>query len=88
MCLSVPGRIISMEGDDQLHRTGRVDFGGIVQEANLSYVPEAVIGDYVIVHVGVALNILDEKEAQETLRLLDELREVEAGLEGDDEILR
>ncbi|MBN2055874.1 HypC/HybG/HupF family hydrogenase formation chaperone [bacterium] len=77
MCLSVPGRIISITGDNSLTRTGRVDFGGVMQEVSLAYVPTAAPGDYVIVHVGVALNILDEADAMETLALLEELRRAE-----------
>ncbi|MBK7601815.1 MAG: HypC/HybG/HupF family hydrogenase formation chaperone [Acidobacteria bacterium] len=59
MCLSVPGKVLSIEGDDLL-RSGRVNFGGIVKEINLSYVPEAVVGDYVLVHVGFAISKIDE----------------------------
>ena len=80
MCLAVPGRIISIEGGDPIFRAGRVDFSGIVKEVNLSYVPEAKIGDYVIVHVGFALSIVDEQEAVqvfEFLKSMDELKELE-----------
>jgi hydrogenase expression/formation protein HypC len=72
MCLAVPGKIISIEGDDQLERRGKVDFGGVIREAHLAYVPNAKVGDYVIVHVGFALSVLDEKEAQETLAYFDQ----------------
>ena len=58
MCLAVPGKILSLAGDDPLLRTGRVSFGGIVKEVNLAYTPEADIGDYVIVHVGFAISTL------------------------------
>ncbi len=81
MCLAVPGKIISIqESEDLIHRTGRVNFGGIVKEANLAYVPEAKVGDYVIVHVGFAISKVDEKEAEkvfEYLREMDELKELE-----------
>ncbi len=63
-------------------RAGRVSFGGIVKEANLAYVPEAKVGDYVLVHVGFALSIVDEAEAEQTLgylRQMGELMELEAG---------
>ena len=73
MCLAVPGKILSTSGDDPLMRTARVSFGGIVKEVNLAYVPEAGVGDYVIVHVGFALNKLDEAEAQLILQTLSEL---------------
>jgi len=82
MCLAVPGKILSESGDEPLARTGRVSFGGIVKEVNLSFVPEAGVGDYVIVHVGCAISRLDEEEAQrvfEYLREMNELGELEAG---------
>ncbi|NIV30814.1 MAG: HypC/HybG/HupF family hydrogenase formation chaperone [Anaerolineae bacterium] len=71
MCLAIPGRIVEVT-EDGLMRMGRVDFGGVIREVCLAYVPEAGIGDYVIVHVGFAISQLDEDEAQETLRLLVE----------------
>ena len=77
MCLGIPGKIIETWGETELLRAGKVDFGGIVREVALAYVPEAKVGDYVIVHVGFALNVLDEAEAQETWRLLKELGVVE-----------
>lgn len=75
MCLAVPGKIISISDrdNDPLLRTGRVSFGGIVKEVSLAYVPEATVGQYVIVHVGFALSILDEEAAAETLYYLDSL---------------
>ncbi len=72
MCLAVPGKIVEIRGDDPVSRTGRVDFGGIVREVSLAYVPEARLGDYVIVHVGFALNILDQEEAAAVLSLFEE----------------
>ena len=76
MCLAVPGQIISIEGDDPMSRTARVSFSGVIKEVNLSYVPEAKINDYVIVHVGFALNVIDEHEARETLAYIRELDEI------------
>lgn len=76
MCLAVPGRILSMSGDDPLMRVGRVDFGGIVKEINLAYVPEARTGDYVLVHVGFAITVIDDAEAARTLASLRELGEL------------
>ncbi len=79
MCLAIPGKIESISGDDPLTRMGRVNFGGIVKEASLAYVPEAKVGDYVIVHVGFALSRLDEAEANQVfdyLRQMDELAEL------------
>ena len=82
MCLAVPGRIVSLAGEAPLGRVGRVDFGGIVKEINLDFVPEAEIGDYVLVHVGFALTVIDESEAEQVFVLLREMEEsldVEAG---------
>jgi hydrogenase expression/formation protein HypC len=79
MCLAVPGKIISIEEADATFRSGRVNFAGIVKSVNLSYVPEAVVGNYVVVHVGFALSIVDENEAAqvfEYLRQMDELGEL------------
>ncbi|NEQ97318.1 MAG: HypC/HybG/HupF family hydrogenase formation chaperone [Cyanothece sp. SIO2G6] len=79
MCLSVPGQLIKINDrsdrpdDAALWRTGKVSFGGVVKEVSLAYVPDAVVGDYVIVHVGFALSIVDQEEAEETLSYLDKL---------------
>ena len=73
MCLAVPGRIESITNEDPVMRTGRVNFGGVVREVNLAYVPEAQVGDYVIVHVGYALNKLDPEKAAKTLALFAEI---------------
>ena len=81
MCLAVPGKIVSIEGEDPVLRTGRVNFGGIVKQVNFSCVPDAKIGDYVLVHVGFALSIVDEKEAEQVfdyLRQMGDLAELEA----------
>jgi hydrogenase expression/formation protein HypC len=72
MCLAVPGKIIDIYEQSGL-LMGKIDFGGVVREVCLTYVPEAKIGDYTIIHVGFALNLIDEKEALETLALLDEI---------------
>ncbi len=80
MCLAVPGQILSIAGDDPLMRMGRIRFGGIVKEVSLACVPEAEVGDYVLVHVGFAISKLDEEEAQRVLAYLrntDELAELE-----------
>ncbi len=71
MCLAIPGQIVSTD-ESGFMRMARVDFGGIVRDVCLAYVPEARVGDYVIVHTGFAITRLDEAEAQETLRLLAE----------------
>ena len=80
MCLAVPGKILSIDAVDPLLRSGRVDFAGIVKQINLAYVPEAEIGDYVLVHVGFAISTVDEEEAKqvfEYLRRMDELAELD-----------
>jgi len=73
MCLAVPGRIISIEGDDPLLRSGRVDFSGAIKLVNLAYVPEAQVGDYVLVHVGFAISTVDEAEARLVFQYLKEM---------------
>jgi hydrogenase expression/formation protein HypC len=70
MCLAVPGKLISVSGED-LNRTGKVSFGGVVKEVSLAYVPEAQVGDYVIVHVGFALSRVDEAEAHRVFDYLE-----------------
>lgn len=80
MCLAVPGKILSIQGED-LARTARVSFGGIVKEVSLAYVPEAQVGEYAIVHVGFAISLVDEDEALRTLEYLKQvggLEELEA----------
>jgi len=70
MCLAIPGKIVSIDGDDPLVRQGRVEFGGVIIEVSLACVPEAVVGDYVLVHAGFALNVVDEEQARLTLEFL------------------
>ncbi len=75
MCLAVPGKIISVSGGDEpLMRMAKVSFGGVVKDVSLAYVPDAQVGEYVIVHVGFALNKLDEQEA---LRVLEDIKNLE-----------
>ena len=73
MCLAVPGRIVSIAGVDPLMRTGRVDFGGVVKEIQLAFVPEARAGDHVLVHVGFAITLIDEAEAARVFEHLAEI---------------
>lgn len=78
MCLAVPGKIISIhEPADPLLRTGRVSFAGVIKEVSLAYVPQAKIDDYVVVHVGFALTILDSQAAEQTL---NDLQQIQAAL--------
>ena len=76
MCLAVPGKIISIKGDNALERTGRVNFGGVIKEVSLAYVPEARVDDYVIVHVGFALSLVDEVEAARVFEYLAQMGEL------------
>ncbi|HRY60643.1 MAG TPA: HypC/HybG/HupF family hydrogenase formation chaperone [Candidatus Fermentibacter sp.] len=74
MCLGVPGEIVEISGDDQISRTARVSFDGVTRVVSLAGIPEAVVGDYVIVHAGFALNRLDRDEAARVMELIDALR--------------
>jgi hydrogenase expression/formation protein HypC len=77
MCLAVPGKILTMTDDEPMLRVGRVSFGGIVKQVHLACVPEAKIGDYVLVHVGVAISIIDQLEAGRVFEYLREIGELE-----------
>ncbi|MFO7661975.1 MAG: HypC/HybG/HupF family hydrogenase formation chaperone [Chloroflexota bacterium] len=79
MCLGVPGKITEIYESDGL-KMGRVDFGGTQREACLAYVPEATVGDYTVIHVGFAISLLSEEEANETLALLREMIDLEEEL--------
>jgi hydrogenase expression/formation protein HypC len=74
MCLALPGQVISLiPNNDSLLLAGKVSFGGVVKTVSLAYVPEVKVGDYVVVHVGFAISIVDETAAQETLADLAEM---------------
>lgn len=78
MCLAIPGKVIEITGQlDETFRTGKVSFGGICKEVNLRMVPDAQPGDYVLVHVGVAIGKVDEEEAIKVFSYLKEMGEVE-----------
>ena len=77
MCLAVPGRLLEISGADDLTRTGKVSFGGVLKEVSLAFVPEAQVGDYVTVHVGVALSVVDEEEALQVFEYLRQLGELQ-----------
>ena len=79
MCLGVPGKIVEIYEAGGLPM-GKVDFGGVTREACLAYVPEAKIGEYTIIHVGFAISQISEAEAMETLRLLDEIADIDEEL--------
>ena len=82
MCLAVPGKITEIHEMGEMHMC-TVDFGGVTREACIQALPEAKLGDYVIVHAGFALSILSEEEAQETLSLLSELSMVEEEMDNE-----
>ena len=73
MCLAIPGEILSIDESDPVLRNGRVSFGGVVKEVSLAMVPEAEVGQYVLIHAGIALNVIDEEEAKETLGYFSEI---------------
>ncbi len=77
MCLAIPGKIASLENHDPVLRSGRVDFGGIVKLVNLACVPEASVGDYVLVHAGMAISTVDEEEAQQVFQYLRQMGELD-----------
>lgn len=71
MCLAIPGKILEIKkNDESIFLIGKVTFSGVTKNINLSLVPEAKIGDHVLVHVGVAVSIIDEEEAEKTLNFL------------------
>ena len=77
MCLGVPGKIIDIYELNGL-MMGKIDFGGVIRESCLAYVPEAQIGDYTVIHVGFALHLISEEEANETLELLRQISEIDS----------
>ena len=79
MCLAIPGKILAIQGQPPL-RAARVQFGGIVRQVSLDFVPEASVGDYVMVHVGFAISRIDADEAERTYKLLQEMDMLEQEL--------
>lgn len=77
MCLAVPGKLIEKSQEDPLMPTGKVAFGGISKEVNLAYTPDAQLGDYLLVHVGFAISVVNETEANRVFELLNQLEEPE-----------
>ncbi|MGA2880762.1 MAG: HypC/HybG/HupF family hydrogenase formation chaperone [Bryobacteraceae bacterium] len=73
MCLAVPGKLLSIEGDDPAFRVGRVDFCGVKKTVNLAFTPDASPGDFLLVHVGFALTRVDEEEARRTYQYLSQI---------------
>ncbi|MGD0962486.1 MAG: HypC/HybG/HupF family hydrogenase formation chaperone [Candidatus Acidiferrales bacterium] len=85
MCLAIPGKIISSDVTNGI-RVGRVQFGGITRETCLDFVPEASVGDYVIVHVGFAISRVDREEAERSYELLESMGLLKGELESDLEV--
>jgi len=81
MCLAVPGQIVRITGHDELARTATVSFGGIEREINISLVPEAGEGDFILAHVGIAISRIDEDEAQRVFEHLERIGEIDVGPE-------
>ena len=80
MCLAVPGRVDAIY-EEQGTRMGRVDFGGVIKDVCLAYLPEIAVGDYTIVHVGFAISKIDEASAKETLKTFEDLGLLEEELD-------
>ncbi len=78
MCLGIPGKLVELRQQDEL-MMGKVEFGGIVKEVCMAYLPEAEVGDYVLVHVGFAISRIDESEAEEIFRYVDEIEQLSGG---------
>ena len=83
MCLGIPGKITEIYEKDSL-QMGKIDFGGVMKEVCLAYVPEAQVGQYALIHVGFALSVMDEDEALETLDLLNQIASLDEELATDD----
>jgi hydrogenase expression/formation protein HypC len=78
MCLAIPGKLTSITGQlDETFRVGKVSFGGIMKDVNLAMVPQAQVGDYVLVHVGVAISVIDEDEAKKTFEYIRQIGELD-----------
>lgn len=78
MCLAIPGQLIEIVTDsDDIFRTGKVSFDGVIKEVSLALVPDAKIGNYMLVHVGAAISIIDEEEAKKTFEILKQLDELD-----------
>lgn len=78
MCLAVPGKVLMIDDSNPELKMAKVDFAGVVKEVSVQWLPEVKVGDYVLTHVGMALNVVDEKDALETLDLLREMGELDA----------
>jgi hydrogenase expression/formation protein HypC len=77
MCLAVPGELLGLKGDDPLSRIGRVSFSGVLRDVSMAYVPEAAVGDYVLVHAGFAISVVDPGEARQSFEYLAQIGALE-----------
>jgi hydrogenase expression/formation protein HypC len=77
MCLAVPGKVLEIQGEDPLLRSARVSFAGVIKQVSLTCAPEAKVGDYVLVHVGLAISVVDPKEAEETFAYLRQMGDLD-----------
>ncbi len=77
MCLAVPGKVLEIVGDDPLLRSAKVSFAGVIKLISLTCTPDAQVGDYVLVHVGIAISTVDAKEAAETFDYLKQMGELD-----------
>ena len=77
MCLAVPGKVVEILGDDPLLRSAKVSFAGVIKQVSLTCTPDAKVGDYVLVHVGVAISTVDPQEAAETFEYLKQMGELD-----------
>ncbi|WP_415910660.1 HypC/HybG/HupF family hydrogenase formation chaperone [Oleiharenicola sp. Vm1] len=77
MCLAVPGKVVEILGDDPLLRSAKVSFSGVIKQVSLTCTPEAKLGDYVLVHVGVAISTVDPEEAAQTFEYLKQMGELD-----------
>ena len=77
MCLAVPGKVVSIDESNPELKMAKVNFSGVSKEVCIQWLPDVNIGDYVLVHVGFALNKIDEKDAQDTLRILREMGDID-----------
>ncbi|NIP28128.1 HypC/HybG/HupF family hydrogenase formation chaperone [candidate division KSB1 bacterium] len=81
MCLAVPGKVIAIDGDTPLTRTGKVAFSGLIKETSMALLPGVAVGDYVLVHAGFAITVLNEAEAHRSLDYLEGLTDLTSNLE-------
>lgn len=81
MCLAIPGKVNEIDGSlDDIFRSGKVSFGGIIKTINLSMVPEAKVGDYVLVHVGTAISVVEEEEARKVFEAIKQAGDLDEEL--------